>query len=207
LICFLDDKHLGPVLGVGHSVGGVATMLAAAKRPNLFSRLILIDPVIKPYKFILGLAINRLLGRKNISLIAQRARGRKYQWADRYEFYEYCKTKSLFGRFDDTFLRSYVTYGAKPSNDGGIELVCPPEAEARIFENYPLDIWSWIRRVKIPVLIIRGKYSDVLSQHCVDRFCRKAANVESCLMQGAGHLIPMEKPKELLTMIKDFSAQ
>jgi pimeloyl-ACP methyl ester carboxylesterase len=207
LICFLDDKHPGPVLGVGHSVGGVTTMMAAVKRPDLFSRIILIDPVIHSYRFILGLAIKRLLRRKKISFIAQRARARKYQWADRNELYEYCKTKSLFSRFDDTFLRSYVTYGAKPANDGSIELVCPPEAEARIFENYPLDVWSWIQRLKVPVLIIRGEYSDVLTQDCVDRFCSKAVNAERCLVPGAGHLIPMEKPKELLAVIKAFSGQ
>jgi pimeloyl-ACP methyl ester carboxylesterase len=205
LICFLDDKQLSPVLGAGHSVGGVATMLAAVKRPDLFSRVILIDPVIHSYKLILGLAIKRLLGSRKISFIAQKARARKHQWADRNEFYEYCKTKSLFSRFDDTFLKSYVTYGAKPSNGGSIELVCPPEAEARIFENYPLDVWAWIRRLKIPALIIRGEYSDVLSGHCVDRFCRKAVNAESCLIPGAGHLIPMEKPQELLAIIKNFS--
>jgi pimeloyl-ACP methyl ester carboxylesterase len=57
------------------------------------------------------------------------------------------------------------------------------------------------------VLIIRGEYSDVLTQDCVERFCRKAANAERCLVPGAGHLIPMEKPKELLAVIKDFSGQ
>lgn len=207
LICFLDDKQLGPVLGVGHSVGGVATMLAAAKRPDLFSKVILIDPVIHSFKYLVVLAIKRLLGNKQNSLAAQRARVRKSQWASRNEFYDYCKTKSLFSRFDDDFLKSYITYGAKPANDGGIELLCPPEAEARIFENYPLDVWSWISRQKNPTLIIRGEYSDVLSENCVDQFCKKAGNANPCLIPGAGHLIPMEKPKELLAVINAFSGQ
>ena len=207
LISFLDAHKLGPVLGVGHSVGGVATLIAAAKRPDLFSRVILIDPVIHSRKYLLGLTIKHLLARKQSSLMAQRARIRKYQWTDRNEFYEYCKTKNLFSRFDDIFLKSYVTYGAKPASDGGIELLCPPEAEARIFENYPSDVWSWIARLKVPALIIRGEYSDVLSEKCVAQFCRKAVNAESFLMPGAGHLIPMEKPKELLAVIKAFSGQ
>lgn len=205
LIRFLDSKQLGPVLGVGHSVGGVTTMLAAIQRPDLFSRIILIDPVILPYKAIWALFIMRILGKKNRFFQAERARARRNSWTDRYELYEYLKSKSLFKQFDDTYLKSYVTYGFKPSDNGGVELLCPPEAEARIFENYPLDIWHRIPRLKVPVLIIRGENSDVLFEQTVARFCKKVPGASSHLIQGAGHLIPMEKPDELLTILKSFS--
>ncbi|SHO44092.1 alpha/beta fold hydrolase [Desulfopila aestuarii] len=204
LISFLDDQQLGPVLGVGHSVGGVATMFAAARRPDLFSRIILIDPVILPYTSVAALAVMRLFGKKKNFFPAKRARARRNGWTDRFELYEYLKTKSLFKRFDDTYLKSYVTYGFKPADGGGVELLCPPEAEARIFENYPLDVWFWVQRLKIPVLIVRGEYSDVLFERTVIRICRKAENASSYLMEGAGHLIPMEKPDELIHLIEDF---
>lgn len=205
LIHFLDSQQYGPVLGVGHSVGAVATMMAAVERPDLFSRIILIDPVILPYKAIIGRALKHLLGNKTKFPLAQRARARKHRWANREELYQYLQTKSLFSRFDDEYLRSYVTYGAKPSADGGIELLCPPEAEARIFENYPFDIWSWIQRLKVPALIIRGEYSDILSERTVAQICNKAVNASSLIIKGTGHLIPMEKPDDLLTVINSFS--
>lgn len=202
LIGFLDKKQLGPVVGVGHSVGGVATMIASAQRPDLFSKTILIDPVIQPYRSVISLAINRLLGKKNHSLLARLARVRRHQWPNRDEVYEYFKNKSLFERFDDEYLKSFVTYGVKPSASGGVELVCPPEEEARIFENYPIDVWCWIGRLKTPVRIIRGEHSDVLTEAAAKRFCRKNANAESFTVKGADHLIPMEKPDELITLLR-----
>ncbi len=207
LIHFLDTKKPGPVIGVGHSVGAVATMIAAAKRPDLFSKIILIEPVIIKYKYVLVMALIRLLGIKKVFFLAKRARARRNGWVDRNEVYDHLKNKSLFKRFDDTLLKSYVTYGFVPSDQGGIELLCPPEAEARIFENYPLDVWFWPKRLKIPALIIRGELSDVLFESTVKRFCRKASNSESYMVKGAGHLIPMEKPDEVISIIKRFANQ
>src|SRR5215470_2948563 len=37
----LTDK---PVIGIGHSMGGLSTMYAAVKRPDRFSKIILLDP-------------------------------------------------------------------------------------------------------------------------------------------------------------------
>jgi pimeloyl-ACP methyl ester carboxylesterase len=205
LIHFLDAKKPGPVVGVGHSIGGVATMLAAARRPDLFSKIILIDPAILPLRYVAGMALIRAVGQKRRFYLAKRARGRKNGWADRFEAYEYLKDKSLFRGFEDAFLKSYVTYGLKESAKGGVELLCPSEAEARIFENYPVDVWIWPKRVSVPVLIIRGEHSDVLFNRSVHRFCSLCPNAESYLVKGAGHLVPMEKSDEVLAVVKRFA--
>jgi len=145
-----------------------------------------------------------LLGKKDQIFAARRARARRSHWADRHEMYAYLQSKSLFRRFHESFLRSYVTYGAKPAKEGGVELLCPPEAEARIFENYPLDIWFQVRRLQTLSLIIRGEYSDVLVPRTVERFCADATNAGSYLIKGAGHLIPMEQPDALIAVIEGF---
>ena len=45
LIQFLEDTQDAPIIGIGHSQGATATAIAAAKRPDLFSQLYLIEPV------------------------------------------------------------------------------------------------------------------------------------------------------------------
>lgn len=204
LIRFLDEKKTGPVFGVGHSVGSVATLLAAVKRPDLFTKLLLIDPVLLPFKAVFAHGMRALLGRKGELFTAKRARARRSHWADRHEMYASLRSKKLFERFDDSFLRAYVTYGAIPAEDGGVELLCPPEAEARIFENYPLDIWYQVRRLKKPCLIIRGEYSDVLLPQVVERFCALTKNTKSHTIKDAGHLIAMEQPEALIAGIEHF---
>ena len=37
-------KFKEPVIGVGHSLGGMLTLLAAAKKPDIFQTIILLDP-------------------------------------------------------------------------------------------------------------------------------------------------------------------
>ena len=48
LVRFLESCARPPVLGVGHSMGGVATAQACLMRPELFAALVLIDPVFLP---------------------------------------------------------------------------------------------------------------------------------------------------------------
>ena len=45
LIEFLQKTQDKPVIGIGHSQGATATTIAAAKRPDLFSALYLLEPV------------------------------------------------------------------------------------------------------------------------------------------------------------------
>lgn len=41
-----------PVIGIGHSIGGYFTYAAAALFPRLFSKVILLDPIIFPVKIV-----------------------------------------------------------------------------------------------------------------------------------------------------------
>ena len=202
LIDFLDKKDVGPVTGVGHSIGAVATMFAAVKRPDLFEKLVLIDPVLLPYRYIAMMALIRIIKRKDLFVLAKRARGRKNFWESRQKAYDYFKNKKLFKNFEDSYIRSYITYGLKENEHGGVELVCPPEAEARIFENYPLDAWTWPGKLKVETVIIRGEHSDVLFDSTIKRFCKKCIYADPFTIKGAGHLIPMEKPYEIIELIK-----
>ncbi len=205
LIHFLDSKNLGPIIGIGHSIGAVATLFASIKRPDLFSKIVLIDPVLIPWRYIIPFSLIKMIGRKDLFFLAKLARKRRSTWESKEEAYSYFKEKPLFSNFEDDFLRSYVTYGLKPSTNGEIELVCPSESEARIFESYPLNIWFWVSRNKTPTLILRGEHSDTLNADSVKRFCRKSKQVDSVVVEGAGHLIPMEKPTKVVELIKQFA--
>jgi pimeloyl-ACP methyl ester carboxylesterase len=204
LIGFLDAIKAGPVVGVGHSIGAVATLLAAARRPDLFSRVIFLDPVLMPRRYIILTRLLKIVGRKNRFPLAQRARRRRNGWTDRAEALEYFREKSLFRNWEEPYLKAYVTFGLMPDATGRVVLVCPPEAEARGFENYPTDIWSWPRRLTVPTLIVRGGDSDALPPECYEKLCRICPRARGTAMQGVGHFIPMEKPSETLRIIRDF---
>ncbi len=48
LIALLDRLDAPPLVLIGHSMGGTASLLAAAERPERVRRLVLLDPVIQP---------------------------------------------------------------------------------------------------------------------------------------------------------------
>jgi len=48
MLRFFDERGIEEVIGVGHSLGAVATMYAAVKRPSLFRKLVLIEPIFLP---------------------------------------------------------------------------------------------------------------------------------------------------------------
>ena len=205
LIAFLESLDAGPVIGVGHSIGAVTTLFSAVRRPDLFSRIVLLDPVLLPPKLVLLARMMKLVGLKGRMPLAFRARRRRNGWSNREEACEYFRERSLFHGWDEKFIRAYVTHGLKPTPDGRVELICPPEAEARGFESYSTDIWSWPPRLRTPTFIVRGEESsEALRPECFEKFLRICPVAQGAVMPGAGHLIPMEKPGETLAIIKDF---
>jgi len=46
LIAHLQEHATEPVVGIGHSMGAVVTFMAACKRPDLFSGVLMLDPPI-----------------------------------------------------------------------------------------------------------------------------------------------------------------
>ncbi len=204
LVEFLEARALGPVMGVGHSIGAVTTLLAASRRPDLFRSVVLLDPPLFPPKWILLLRLSRWLGQKKRFPPAARARRRRNGWRDRQEALEYFRAKDMFRGWKEEYLRAYVTYGLRPGPDGGMVLVCPPEAEALGFESYPLDVWSWVSRLRLPALLVRGRESDVLRKETCRRFCRLSDGARWVEVEGTGHFIPMQNPEATIGLIADF---
>ena len=201
---FLETRDVGPVMGVGHSIGAVTTMLCAARRPDLFSSVVLLDPPLISRKWLILFRLAKLLGQNQRFPPAARARRRRNGWQDRKQALDYFRGKAMFEGWKEEYLRAYVTYGLKPDPDRGMVLICPPEAEARGFENYPADVWSWPRRLRVPCLLVRGAHSEVVTTETCKRFCRLSPQAQAAVVKGAGHFIPMQRPDETIRLIKDF---
>ncbi len=200
---FLETRDVGPVIGVGHSIGAVATMLCAARRPDLFSRIVLLDPPLFPRRWVALFRWVKLFGQKKRFPPAVRARRRRNGWPDRQEALDYFRGKAMFEGWKEEYLHAYVTYGLRPDPDRGTVLICPPEAEARGFESYPTDIWSWPRKLRTPTLLVRGGESKVLTAAACENFCRLCPQAKTAVVEGAGHFIPMQRPEETIRLIKD----
>ena len=121
----LTQRADGPVIGIGHSLGGVITLLAAARYPALFERIILIDPVIYSTEVILFQALMQHTGLWRQRPFIQRVQQRQCEWPDRATALASLRRKGLYREWDDAALQAFVNFALSDVPEG-VQLACHP---------------------------------------------------------------------------------
>jgi pimeloyl-ACP methyl ester carboxylesterase len=207
LIQGLDDIESSRVFGIGHSMGGDLTLWAAVSRPDLFRRVVLIDPVILPSAWLWMVRVFRSLGMQRRLPMVQGALRRRSVWPSRQACYDHYRGKQFFARWSDASLRAYVEAGTRELVEGGVTLAYSPEWEAHVFATVPVDIWRAVSKLRIPVLVIRGERSNTFVRESQVRMERLLPQARYVVIPDAGHLAPMERPEAVGEAILDFLRQ
>lgn len=192
----LRARGLREVVGVGHSVGGVATLLASVKEPGLFRAVVAMDPVLLTGARLAALQVLKLFGLMSRVPPASLARRRRESWASREEAATSYRQKALFHRFDPACFQDYLSHGLTEAPGGGLRLSIPRDWEARIFETVPHDAWQRLRHVTVPALVMRGSETDTFTSAALERVRRTLPRVRAEELPGTTHLFPLEQPEE-----------
>lgn len=143
-----DARGTQPV-GVGHSMGGAALVLAELLRPGTFRALWLYEPIIFP-------AGPRPPEHENPMVLA--ARKRRPWFNDRDEAYENYASKPPLDELSPACLRSYVEHGFADTEDDTVTLKCLPEREA---QNYGMGgaqgAFERLGELSLPVVVAHGR--------------------------------------------------
>lgn len=193
----------GDTVGIGHSIGGIVTAIMSNQRPGLFSRLILLDPVLLDRSLIAIIATMRLLGQDHNFPLAKKAYRRKRQFSSREKALDHYRKKRVFSGFGENTLERYVDHCMQAMEDGSLSLSCSPELEASIYRSLPLSNWQQIRKLSVPTLILVGEDSDTISSRGVKRLSRINSNLIVQTLPG-GHLFPLENPETSADLIRSF---
>ena len=187
-----------PVM-VGHSMGATVMTIAEATHSLGAAGLILIEPIFLPQEH-----YERHIRVEEHPLASKSIRRRNF-WQDSSAAKAYLRTKEMFKDWDEEFLDLYIQHGMVEQTTGGLRLTCSPEKETSLFMGeMKYNPWPLLPKIACPTLIIEGAKS--VNRHLIDL---KAAAAELPygsyrLVADAGHLIPMEKPKEIIQIIADF---
>jgi len=198
----------GRVIGVGHSLGAMTTLMAAVKDPKMFSLLVLMEPVLFPRWR--GMAMRLLTPFKQIKKISPLIRQtlkRRTQFDSQEAMYQRYRGKQVFTGLSDQVLRDYVEGLALEDVKGGIRLKYPPAWEARIYETGGIAdwyIWRNLDKIPCPVLVIRGEDTYVLVDRVINKMVKKLPKGKGYTMEGSGHLVPLEKPRETAAVVLNF---
>lgn len=202
LVAFFDQQNLRGVIGVGHSLGGVATMIAAVKRPELFSQIVLIDPVfLAPH--LLAIVEERVQNQEEpfefpMVSVAQR---RRDWWSSRAAAYEHLRPKPVFARLSDEAMWDFINYGLADDTNGGVRLAFPKAWEARIYSIPPTFIWDYVPQISQPTLAIRATESDTLFPLAWQHWQQIQPQATFMELPDTTHLLTMEKPEQVASLI------
>jgi len=190
LIDTLEREYRGtPVLGVGHSLGGYLSFLAAVRRPELFRAIVLLDaPLIG------GLRARVLGASKRLGIVdrvtpAGATRDRRSRWDSRAEARRHFHGRRLFRHFADACLDDYVRFGLVRAG-GVLKLKIDPQVEYQIYRTIPHDMGRQLRALSVPGGFVGGEHSDVV------RRTGLAATRRRFVLRKVpgGHLFPFEHP-------------
>ncbi len=196
------EAHGQPVIGVGHSLGGILSFLAAVERPALFRAVVLLDaPLLSAFR---GNVV-RLL--KRVGLIGRVSPGgntlnRRVEWPSHEAAVEHFRGKALFRHFDPRCLEDYVRFGTEPAA-GGLRLVFDPVIEDRIYRTIPHHPGRIASQLTVPGGLLVADDSDV---------ARRVGLVGSrhhlhILRVAGGHLFPFERPEQAAAEVLAMAEQ
>ncbi len=198
LKAFLDALMLRGVPIVGHSAGGATAAVLAATHPEYVSRLVLFEPIIRPPGEFPPAADGR-------ARMAAGARKRRAVWPSTAEMVEAYEQRPTFARFRPDVLRLYAEEGTFRREDGEIELKCPGEIEAQIFEqSASLGAWEALPAISCPTLVMRGEHTDPMMVMISERAAGRIPGARVAVTPGAGHTGPMERPEVVAAEILRF---
>ena len=200
LIRFLDENKLTGVVGAGHSMGAVATIIAAAKRPDLFSRLVLIEPVLFPLRFYFFMKPIPPGWREKIVPIAKIALKRKDKWKSKEEVLNSWRRKKIFSHIPDAYFSAFVDGAIKENANGSVSLIYPKKWEARIYCTPP-NVWSYLSLLKHPTLAIKADGTNLLTPPVWKKWKKVQPNADFHIVENSTHLVPLEKPEKVLRLL------
>lgn len=198
LIHHIEQHQTEKVIGLGHSLGAAATLIAANKRPDLFERVIIIEPPIFGLKMRWLVWFFRLIGKGEHSMVT-RTRKRQRIFESREAAYNKFKTKRLFKSFDDNCLWDYVNYGLKDTKNG-VELIFSPDIEAEIFKTNPTKLGNI--QLKMPATYIYSSQYKTLKKGDIDWWKKTYKEQINFIEFDGGHMFPLEQPKATAALIK-----
>jgi pimeloyl-ACP methyl ester carboxylesterase len=217
LIRVAGERGWRKILGVGHSFGAVAAVIAACKRPELFERIFLLDPTVFSRSRYRKVALVRLLARAGFNLsipVVEGALRRRRKFSSRDEAISSLSGRRLFAGWPRESLIAYVD-GAFRNSEGAsdVELVWSAEWEAQFYRTLETRSWRWLARVPkhLRVDIIRGGHSDTLLPEVLAGMRRQATRLQQNFhfheIRGHGHLFPLSAPSETGRLLLELMRQ
>lgn len=195
----IERRYDEPVIGIGHSLGGILHFLVAVESPQLYKALVLLDAPLVSRLSGAGLKILRRTNLIEKFPLIRATKYRRSRWHSKEEAFEHFLQKEKFGSFNEVVLRDYVEHGTI-ENETGVKLFFDPQIEAEIYRTIPHDFSKHRGNLKVPTVYIGGRRSREARLARLG-FMRRNFPIDFYFIEGS-HLFPFEKPEATAQLIK-----
>lgn len=186
------ETSTAPILGVGHSMGAAALLMAEMLEPGTFAAIVAIEPIIFPPPHVAA----------DHHPLAVGAARRRRRFTDREAAFEHFTQKGVFSRWHRRALDGYVRCGLVEDGDS-VLLACPPEYEASFFAQGGLHgAWDRLGEVRTPVLVVAGRDSDSHPEEFAVEQAERLPLAELVIVEESGHFLPMEQPGRVASLVR-----
>jgi pimeloyl-ACP methyl ester carboxylesterase len=194
----------GPALLVGHSLGGILSLMCAALHPELAGGVVLVDsPVVGGWRARTLNLFKRTPFLKNVSP-GTVSRKRRNSWEHREAVFEHFRSKKVFARWDPQVLHDYIDHGTFDSEElpapgvaaGAMSrsLSFDRDIETAIYETIPHNLNALLRAhpLQCKAAFIGGRQSVEMKRAGM-ALTERVTRGRIAMLDGT-HLFPMEKP-------------
>ncbi|CAB4367436.1 MAG: alpha/beta fold hydrolase [Actinobacteria bacterium] len=196
----LFAQHNEPIIGIGHSMGGASLLMAAHKEPELFRALFVFEPIVFP-------PAPPDAAERPSSPLPAGARKRRSHFDSFDSAIENFAAKPPMASFHPMARTAYVLHGFKPSPEGGIELKCLPEHEARTYETGgDSDAWISLPAITTPVWVLSGALAPFQPSTFAVAVAEQLPMSTFVRWDELSHFGPLEQPQLLANYISSVIA-
>ncbi|MFL6710162.1 MAG: alpha/beta fold hydrolase [Massilia sp.] len=183
-----------PAILLGHSLGGMLSLMAARRDPALARCVVMLDsPVVAGWRAWL-LRHAKASGLADRFSPARASQKRRVVWPDAASAHAHFAAKDIFAAWAPGVLDDYIAHGLKPHADG-VQLRFDREVETAIYRALPDHLSSLVKPpFPVPIGFIGGTESLELRQAGLAA-TRKLVGSHYLSIEG-GHLFPMESPDQ-----------
>jgi len=188
------------LVGIGHSIGAAALLLAESEHPGTFASLVLYEPPVRIHRALTSDDVRRR--RRIEASIRDRVRAFPSMSEARTDLARTGMTSS----FSPEALSAYLSYGFRARAGGGVEEACDAEIELSLFRaEAHTDPTGGLDSVRSSLRLLRGGATDAMHRGMVDELAERLS-IEIEELAGLTHFGPLEDPSALARAVLDGRA-
>lgn len=191
LIAWLETTGLQDPVVMGHSMGGTVALLAAARRPELFGCLVIVDVAPRTAQGDLQAWLREYL---------EELGSASYATVE-----EALAVRSGGPRARPEVVRRFVEHNLDRGADGRLRWRFDARGLVGSLDSVNVPaLWEAIDAVRCPVLLLRGEHSLELPADLAGQMVRRLGEARLGTVTGAGHDVAQEQPEQVAQAVREF---